>query len=277
MKIKKAVITAAGPGQHHLPLQTLVSPSGDTKTAIAFLLDEIFANGIESAAIVIAPGSERDFSSAVGDHLSKVTFIEQAEPRGYGHAILCARDFAGDDRFLLMLGDHLYLNQGNESCLSQFLAAANQTEGAISAVQPAHESKLPLYGTVGGQRVSGSNGLYEVSTVLEKPTPTVAEQELIVPGLRSGHYLCFFGMHVINPSVMKHLAESETSNNPLLLSPSLNATAQHENYLACEIEGIRFNIGEPHGLLRAQLGMALAGESRDEVMASIIELIAMTR
>ena len=47
MKIKKAVITAAGPGQHHLPLQTLVSPSGDTKTAIAFLLDEIFANGIE--------------------------------------------------------------------------------------------------------------------------------------------------------------------------------------------------------------------------------------
>ena len=85
----------------------------------------------------------------------------------------------------------------------------------------------------------------------------------------------FFGMHVINPTVMKHLAESDST--PLLLSPSLNATAQNENYLACEIEGIRFNIGEPHGLLRAQLGMALAGRSRDEVMASIIELIAMTR
>ena len=277
MKIKKAVITAAGPGQHHLPLQTLVSPSGNTKTAIAFLLDEIFANGIESAAIVIAPNCERDFTNAVGEHLPKITFIEQSEPRGYGHAVLCAREFAGDDRILLMLGDHLYLNQGSESCLSQFLASANQVEGAISAVQPTHESMLPIYGTVGGQRVSGSNGLYEVSTVLEKPTPTVAEQELIVPGLRSGNYLCFFGMHVINSTVMKHLAESEDSNNPLLLSPSLHATAQNENYLACEIEGIRFNIGERHGLLRAQLGMALAGESRDEVMASIIELIAMTR
>ena len=74
---------------------------------------------------------------------------------------------------------------------------------------------------------------------------------------------------------MEHLSESDST--PLLLSPSLNATAQNENYLACEIEGIRFNIGEPHGLLRAQLGMALAGQSRDEVMASIIELIAMTR
>ena len=275
MKIKKAVITAAGPGQHHLPLQTLVSPNGETKTAIAFLLDEIFANGMESAAIVIAPNCERDFSNAVGEHLSKVTFIEQSDPLGYGHAVLCARRFAGADRILLMLGDHLYLTQSGESCLGQFLAVANQVEGSVSAVQPTHESKLPIYGTVGGQRVSGSNGLYEVSTVLEKPTPTVAEQELIIPGLRSGNYLCFFGMHVINPSVMEHLSESDST--PLLLSPSLNATAQNENYLACEIEGIRFNIGEPHGLLRAQLGMALAGQSRDEVMASIIELIAMTR
>ena len=275
MKIKKAVITAAGPGQHHLPLQTLVSPNGETKTAIAFLLDEIFANGMESAAIVIAPNCERDFSNAVGEHLPKVTFIEQSDPLGYGHAVLCAREFAGADRILLMLGDHLYLTQSDESCLGQFLAVANRVEGSISAVQPTHESKLPIYGTVGGQRVSGSNGLYEVSTVLEKPTPTVAEQELIIPGLRSGNYLCFFGMHVINPTVMKHLAESDST--PLLLSPSLNATAQNENYLACEIEGIRFNIGEPHGLLRAQLGMALAGRSRDEVMASIIELIAMTR
>jgi len=275
MKIKKAVITAAGPGQYHLPLQTLVSPNGETKTAVAFLLDEIFANGIESAAIVIAPNCERDFTNAVGEHLSKVTFIEQIEPLGYGHAVLCAKEFAGDDRILLLLGDHLYLNHGSESCLSQFLTVANQVDGSVSAVQPTHESMLPIYGTVGGHRVSGSNGLYEVSAVLEKPTPTVAEQELIVPGLRSGHYLCFFGMHVINPTVMTHLTENNRS--PLLLSPSLHATAQSENYLACEIEGIRFNIGEPHGLLRAQLGMALAGESRDEVMASIIELIALTR
>ena len=75
-----------------------------TKTVVAFILDEIFASGIESAAIVIAPGTEKAFSSAVSNHLDKVVFIEQATPRGYGHAILCARDFTGNDPFLVMMG-----------------------------------------------------------------------------------------------------------------------------------------------------------------------------
>jgi UTP--glucose-1-phosphate uridylyltransferase len=277
MKIKKAVITAAGPHQQHLPLQTLVSPSGETKTVAAFLLDEIFASGIEAAAIVIAPGTKSDFSSAVSDHLDQVTFIEQSAPLGYGHAVLCAREFTGDDRFLLMMSDHLYLSFAKNSCLQQLLTVAESTDGPVSAVQPTHESKLPFYGTIGGTRMGGQTGLYEVSNILEKPTPTVAEQELIVPGLRSGNYLCFFGMHVLTPSVMAHLQESFSKETKLGLSPSLAATARAESYLACEIKGLRFNIEEPYGLLRAQLGMALSGESRDEVMGSIIELIAATR
>ncbi|MDB4549261.1 sugar phosphate nucleotidyltransferase, partial [Akkermansiaceae bacterium] len=186
MKIKKAVITAAGPTQQHLPLQTLISPNGKTKTVVAFILDEIFASGIESAAIVIAPGTEKAFSSAVSNHLDKVVFIEQATPRGYGHAILCARDFTGNDPFLVMMGDHLYLSLAKESCVRQLLNFASQANGPVSAVQPTHESKLPFYGTVAGSPVGGIQGLYEVSHIIEKPTPTIAEQELIVPGLRSG-------------------------------------------------------------------------------------------
>jgi UTP--glucose-1-phosphate uridylyltransferase len=277
MKIKKAVITAAGPTQQHLPLQTLVSPNGTTKTVVAFILDEIFASGIESAAIVIAPGTEKAFSSAVANHLDKVVFIEQATPQGYGHAILCARNFTANDPFLVMMGDHLYLSFSKESCVRQLLKFASQANGPVSAVQPTHESKLPFYGTVAGSPVGGIQGLYEVSHIIEKPTPTIAEQELIVPGLRSGSYLCFFGIHVLTESVMEHLDQAFTEKGDLPLTPSLAAAAKSEKYLACEIEGLRFNIEESYGLLRAQLGMALSGEGRDEVMGYIIELIATTR
>ena len=74
-----------------------------------------------------------------------------------------------------------------------------------------HESKLPFYGAVGGHLVASRKGIYEVLQVLEKPTPTEAEQKLIVPGLRAGHYLCFFGMHVLTPAVMELLGEDAGS------------------------------------------------------------------
>jgi len=77
---------------------------------------------------------------------------------------------------------------------------------------------------------------------------------------------------------MEELARSSVdSSGRLPLTPSLDANAQNERYLALELEGRRFNIGEPYGLLRANLGMALAGPKRDKIMASIIELIAATR
>src|SRR5437667_2874362 len=77
---------------------------------------------------------------------------------------------------------------------------------AVSSVQATHESKLPYYGAVGGKLVTGHKGLYEIAEVIEKPTPTEAELRLVVPGLRAGHYLCFFGMHVLTPAVMDLLA-----------------------------------------------------------------------
>lgn len=278
MKIKKAVITAAGPEQKHLPLQTLVSPCGNTKTVAEFLLDEIFASGIETAAIIIAPGTERAYTAALSEHLEKVTFIEQSEPLGYGHAVLAAKDFIGNDRFLLQMSDHIYLSQTDQSCVQQLLTIAEQTDSSVSTVKPTHESQLPLYGTIAGNRITSHSGLYEVSNIIEKPTPTLAEQELIIPGLRSGHYLCFFGIHVLTPQVITHLAQ-EFEKNPtnLPLTPSLAATADSESYQACEINGLRFNMGEPYGLLRAQLGMALTGEKREDIMSSIIELIAVTK
>ncbi|MDA7864368.1 sugar phosphate nucleotidyltransferase [Akkermansiaceae bacterium] len=278
MKISKAVITAAGPDQQHLPLQTLVSSSGETKTVLSLLLDEAVGAGIKEVGIVIAPGTQHDFETAVDGHLEKVTFIEQREPLGFGHAVLTAQDFVGSDSFLLLVGDHLYLSREDRCCMSQLIETATRENCPVSAVQATHESQLPYYGVVGGKRIPGSSDLYDVEIILEKPSPTDAEQSLIIPGLRAGSYLCFFGTHVLTSSVMAELKKSFSANSERLpLTPSLCATAQNERYLALEIEGRRFNIGEPYGLLRANLGMALAGPERDEVMGTIIELIAETR
>lgn len=278
MKIHKAVITAAGPDQRHLPLQTIVSASGETKPAIQLLLDEIFAAGIRNAALIVAPGQTDAFRAAVGPHLPQIEFIEQPEPLGYGHAVLCAQDFTGEEAFLLLVGDHLYLSNGETSCVRQLLETAEREECAVSAVQATREGKLPFYGTVGGKHIPGSRDLYQIENILEKPTPTVAEQELITPGLRQGHYLCFFGMHVLTATTMRLLGEAlETSGKNLSLTPSLAAAAKSGRHLAFEISGQRYNIGEPYGLLRAQLAMALAGPQRDEVLTMLVELMATSR
>ena len=278
MTIKKAVITAAGPDQKHLPLQTIVTASGETKTAISFQLDEVIASGIEETAIVIAPGEEDSFRNAAAPHTEKVTFITQPEPLGYGHAVHCAADFVGDEPFLLLVGDHLHHSTTSQSCIEQLLTVAESEECSVSAVKPTHESLLPYFGTVGGTRIPGKEHLQDIRRIVEKPTPTLAEQELIVPGLRAGYYHCFFGMHVLSPGLMPHLdklvSEKEDS---IPLTPALDQLAQSEKYLSLEIEGQRFNIGEPYGLLRAQLAMGLSGSQRDDVMQMIIELLATNR
>ena len=114
--------------------------------------------------------------------------------------------------------------------------------------------------------------------MLEKPTPTQAEQRLIVPGLRAGNYLCFFGMHVLTPTVMRFLAEAmeqSQSNGPVHLSSALSRLAGTERYLACELQGRRYDIGVRYGLLTAQLALALDGRDRDEVLSSMVELLAL--
>src|SRR5260370_42408394 len=138
---------------------------------------------------------------------------------------------------------------------------------------------LPYYGTVGGRRVPRPSDLYEVENVLEKPTPSVAEQQLFVAGLRAGHYLCYFGIHVFPPAVLERLDEAVAGadGRPVQLSPVLARLAGRERYLALDVKGTRFNIGVKYGLLTAQLALALDGADRDNVLAQLVELLALSR
>ena len=257
-------------------MQTLVDRDGATKTALRIIIEEILAAGIHEICVVVCPGDQAAYAAAAGPHGGRLEFVEQTSPRGYGHAVFCARDFVGPKPFLLLVGDHLYVSGGEKRCAQQLVEIAMAEKCAISAVQATHESKLPYYGAVGGHLISGRKGLYEISQLLEKPTPTEAEQSLIVPGLRAGHYLCFFGMHVLTATVMDLLGQevAQAGSRSVSLTTALASLARRERYLAAELHGHRYDIGVKYGLLTAQLALALDGLDRDEVLGGLVELLA---
>jgi UTP--glucose-1-phosphate uridylyltransferase len=219
MHVSKAVITAAGRGQRTLPLQTLFDSDGTEKSVLSILIEEVLRAGVEEICIVVRPGDEPAYAGVAGDHAGRLHFVQQAEPLGYGHAIYCARDFAGDQPFLHLVGDHLYVSRSGQGCAHQLVQVAQREQCAVSAVQATRESLLPYFGVIGGQRLHDRGDLYRIETVIEKPTPTRAEQQLIVPGLRAGHYLCFFGMHVLTPAVLAIV----TAADPQIRNRSLDA------------------------------------------------------
>jgi hypothetical protein len=117
--------------------------------------------------------------------------------------------------------------------------------------------------------------LYRVEVVKEKPTPTEAEEHLIVPGLRAGYYLCFFGMHVLTAGVMDLLEHGLRAGKAASrLSGVLNQLARREQYLALEESNRRYDVGVRYGLLTAQMALALAGRDREQVLANLLELLA---
>ncbi|MCU0721742.1 MAG: sugar phosphate nucleotidyltransferase [Pirellula sp.] len=276
MHIRKALITAAGPGQGALPLQRLVDRDGAEKTALEMIIEEVDAAGIESIGIVISPGNEDAYRKAAGPYIDRLTFVIQETASGYGQALLCAKDFIGDSPFLHLVGDHLYLSNSGKRCAQQLIEVAEREECSVSAVYPTKEKMLPYFGAIGGQRLPQTDRLYSVKKVIEKPTPTLAEQELTIAGFRSGIYLCFFGIHVLTPIVLQILEELVSkSKRPVPLAEALQELASRERYLGCEIEGQRYNIGIKYGLLNTQLALSLSGVDRDQVLSDMIELLAV--
>jgi len=307
MRIRKAVITAAGPNQNRLPLQRFVDLNGQEKTALQIIIEEVAAAGVEEIGVVIRCGDRQSYAEAAGDHARMLYFVEQPQPRGYGEALHRAEAFVAGEPFLHLVSDHLYISklaaddagpvdrveelrptaqEGTSGqsmfgrrCAQQLVETAQAENCSVSAVQATRENMLRYYGAVGGQRVAGRASLYRIDRVLEKPTPTEAEQLLVVPGLRAGHYLCLFGMHVLSPAVMEILGRSVADSQPaggapILLSPALEELAQRERYLALELQGSRYNIGVKYGMLMAQLALALQGKDRGEILARLLELVA---
>ncbi|MGB7343340.1 MAG: sugar phosphate nucleotidyltransferase [Pirellulaceae bacterium] len=276
MQVRKAVITAAAPNQNRLPLQQLVCRQGEDKTALQLIVDETIAAGVEEICVVIKPGDQNAYESAAGSHLGNLRFVEQPEPKGYADAIYQAKEFVGNDPFMHLVGDHLYLSKNEVPCAKQLVQVAAEHECSVSAVQSTRENKLPYFGIISGTHVPRHEGVYEVERVVEKPTPTFAEQELVTPGLRAGHYLGFFGIHVLTSDVMTVIGEllaSSPKDKPTL-SDALWQLGKRQRYLAFEVQGTRYNLGVQYGLLIAQLAIGLSGRHRDSILTEMVELLA---
>jgi UTP--glucose-1-phosphate uridylyltransferase len=162
-------------------------------------------------------------------------------------------------------------------CARQLLDLADSEGCAVSAVQATREHLIHHYGTLTGKRLPNRSDVYTIDEIVEKPDPTTAELRLQVPGLRAGHYLCFFGMHVLTPAVFVLLDDlvrrDVREGGQVQLTTALNALARREKYLALEARGTRHNLGVKFGVVEAQLALALAGEDRERMLALLLESI----
>ena len=274
----KAVITSGGVYHRHLPVQTLTGREGYPVSTLFSQIQELVEAGIEKIGMVISPGAETLYREAAGEHVDKLTFIVQEERLGYGHAVSLTREFVGDDDFILMVGDHIFVSQDPEkNCVTQVIEPYLQENCPVSAVQPTHESQIGFFGTIGGEYFDANRSLYRVNQVIEKPTPTEAEEFLWVPGMRGGYYLCFFGIHLLTPQIYDYLKPLEGEDRFIGFSEALQEYGREGQYLAVELKGKRYDLENRHGLLFAQLALALDSKHREEVLTGLIELLAANK
>jgi UDP-glucose pyrophosphorylase len=308
--VRKAVITAAGRGTRQFPatrsiqkeLLPLVDRDGITKPTIQIIIEECLASGIEDICIVVSPGQQeafqrhfsrlsdaerrtfknKEWALAQADALrriqERITYVEQPAPEGYGHAVYQARDFVGDEPFLLLLGDHIYITNTKRRCAQQVIETYAVAQCAVSAVQQTPDDKLHLFGTVAGRPLGSESPTYEVTAIYEKPSIEYAAEHLQTPGVKRGYYLCFFGMHVFPPSIFEcleyHIENDIRQNGEIQFTSSQEMLRQRERYVAVETMGERYDMGVPFGYVETQAALALNGVDRTEMLAALLRIVA---
>ena len=311
-KVRKAVITAAGRGTRQYPASTavqkemfpLVDRDGLAKPVIQIIGEECVDAGIEQICIVTQPGEERYYreyfrrmtdadsrsfrgkdwaileSEKLGSFGERLHFAEQHTPEGFGHAVYQAKDFVGDDPFLLLLGDHVYISDTKERCARQVIRVFEQYMcDAVTAVQPTVERLLHLFGVIRGNPIDANRGIYRAEAIIEKPKIEHAREHLATPGLPAGNYLAHFGLHVFSPRIfdsLAHLIENDVRERGEI---QLTAAQEHlrqrtDKYWAVVAQGQRYDTGIPYGLMETQLALALNGIHRTEMCEAIARILA---
>jgi UTP--glucose-1-phosphate uridylyltransferase len=311
-RVRKAIITAAGRGTRHFPatrtlqkeMMPLVDRDGTTKPTLQIIVEEALEAGIEEICLVVSPESEAQFrdhfrglqddpaahiyrgrtwateeAQRLESMAQRIHYVTQLQAEGYGHAVYCAREFVGEDPFLLLLGDHVYISGSKIPCSRQLINVYNEHALPTSAVQRTHEDLLHLFGTLTGKRLNGAGEVYEVTRIIEKPSLEVAEEHLRTPGLRRGEYLCFFGIHVLPPALFDcldyHIRHNIRERGEIQLTSSLDMLRANDRYLAAEIDGARYDMGVPFGYIQTQLALALNSPARRMVLSSLPHLLTI--
>jgi UTP--glucose-1-phosphate uridylyltransferase len=312
-KVRKAVITAAGRGTRQYPASTavqkemfpMVDRDGLTKPIIQIIGEEAIDSGIEEICIITQPGEEnlyRDYFRRMDNDMVKafrgkdwaileseklaafgerLHFAEQNAPEGFGHAVYQAKAFVGEEPFLLLLGDHVYISDIKDRCARQLIRVYEQyLLEAVTGVQPTLERMLHLFGTIKGDPIDANQGIYKAQLIVEKPAVDVARDKLVTPGLPSGNYLAHFGMHVFSPRIFDSLEHLIRNNLREKGEIQLTAAQEHlrqqtDKYWCVIAHGQRYDTGIPYGLMETQLALALNGVHRTEICEAIARILAM--
>ncbi len=312
-KVRKAVITAAGRGTRQYPASTavqkemfpLVDRDGLTKPIIQIIGEECIDSGIEEICIITQPGEEQLYqdyfkrldnnsaktfrgkdwaileSEKLGSFGDRLHFADQKSPEGFGHAVYQAKAFVGDEPFLLLLGDHVYISDTKERCARQLIRVYEQYMlETVTGVQPTVERLLHLFGVIKGTPIDPGKGIYKADLIIEKPSVEEAREKLVTPGLPAGNYLAHFGMHVFSPRIFDSLEYLIKNNLREKGEFQLTAAQEHlrqnsDKYWCVVTQGQRYDTGIPYGLMETQLALALNGVHRTEICEAIARILAM--
>ncbi len=272
-RIRKAVIPAAGLGTRFLPATKVMPkemlPIVD-KPTIQYIVEEAVESGIEELLIITGRSKK-----AVEDHFDyapelelelerkgkealleevrdiaemvNVQFVRQKNPRGLGHAVLCAKTFAAGEPVAVLLGDDVVYNDGKPA-LRQMMDAYEQLESTILGVQTVALEDVSKYGIIAGKETS--ERIYKVDDMVEKPSPENAPSRVAA-----------LGRYILTPSIFEILEQTGVGvGGEIQLTDALKALAKKEVVYAYDFEGRRYDVGSRLGFLEASVEYALRRE-----------------
>lgn len=283
MKVKKAVIPAAGLGTRFLPATKAqpkeMLPIVD-KPTIQYIIEEAVASGIEEILIITGRNKraiEDHFDKSVEleneleshgkeemldmvrkiSNMAEIYYIRQKEPKGLGHAISCARTFVGNEPFAVMLGDDVV--DSRVPCLKQLIDCYNEYKTTIIGVQEVPHEEVYKYGIVKGMNIE--DRVYKVKDLVEKPKPEEAPSDVAI-----------LGRYIITPQIFDILSNTTPGKGgEIQLTDALKTLISTEAMYAYNFEGRRYDVGDRLGFLEATVEFAL---KRDDLKKPFMEYLS---
>ena len=287
MKVRKAIIPAAGLGTRFLPITKAVPKpmlSVVDKPTIQYITEELSECGIEEIIIVVSPGSdviEKHFGKA--EELEKrllsdgktelynieretqkfnVKFVEQKVANGLAGAILCAEEYVKNEPFALLLGDELlYAEKGQKPCIKSLIETYEKTGLSVIAAMEVFGDDVSKYGNIGIK--SEKDGVILVDKIVEKPSVNDALSNYAI-----------IGRYVMSEDVMDMLKKLTPRKNELYFTDTLDELSASEKLLACTFEDTRYDVGDKLGYVKANVEFALKNKQIGEDVKKYIKELA---
>ena len=286
-KVTKAVIPAAGLGTRFLPATKAcpkeMLPIVD-KPTIQYIIEEALASGIKDILIITGhnkrsiedhfdynPELELNLREHGKDELLAMVkeigdinlhYIRQKEPKGLGHAILCAKSFVGNEPFAVLLGDDVVYNE-EKPCLQQLLDVYDATGASVLGCQTVPQEKVSSYGIVASEATEDAR-IFKVNDMVEKTAVEEAPSRLAV-----------LGRYVITPEIFAILEQiAPGRGGEIQLTDALKVLATEQAMYAYDFVGRRYDVGDKQGYLEATVEYALRRpELREKFLRYLHEIM----